>query len=99
MTGKTAGKGRAPADSPPEVGVCITDEGWEGLEALHEVVEVWRAQHHLGRVALPQNLPIRQKTVGGMDSELQARATARIQSGTGDDENARDGSRTMLRRA
>ena len=74
MTDETAGEGDSPADSPPEPDVCIADEGREGLEALHEVVEIRRAQRHLGRVALPQNLPTRQNTV-----TRQARTTARIQ--------------------
>ena len=56
-TARTSGAGCVPADSPPEAGVCIAGEGREGLEALHEVVEVRPARRHLGRVALPQNLP------------------------------------------
>ena len=65
-TARTSGAGCVPADSPPEAGVCIAGEGREGLEALHEVVEVRPARRHLGRVALPQNLPPGQKAARGV---------------------------------
>ena len=64
----TAAAGCTPADSPPEEG-AIAGEGLEGLEALHEVVEVRPADSQLGRVALPQDLMHSSREV---DAELSA---------------------------
>ncbi len=54
-------EGDMPADSPPEVGVCVAGERLKGFKTLHEVVEVRPALCHLDWVSFPENLAPKHK--------------------------------------